>query len=82
MAKIIIRIISLLGAIIAFFCAWKYQTYTWYFTALAFLITFIGTFVVNKSSSTGHTVTQKGGAFSHNNQSVNIGAPSAKDKNK
>ena len=82
MAKIIIRIISLLGSVIAFLCAWKYQTYTWYFTSLAFLITFVGTFVVNKNSSNGHTVTQKGGAFSHNNQSVNIGTPSTEDKNK
>lgn len=80
MAKIIIRIISLLGAVIAFFCAWKYQTYTWYFTSLAFLITFIGTFVVNKNASTGHAITQTGGAFSHNNQSVNIGTSSTKDE--
>lgn len=82
MAKIIIRTLSFLGGMIALYCAWEFNTNTWYFTSLAFLITFVGTFVVNKSASSGHTVTQKGGAFSNNNQSVNIGVPAEKGKNK
>lgn len=82
MAKIIIRVLSFFGGVIALYCAWDFKTNTWYFTSLAFLITFVGTFVVNKSSNSGHTVTQKGGAFSNNNQSVNIGVSPEKGKKK
>ena len=45
------------------------------FTAISFLLVFLGTFVVAKGDSkTGHQISQKGGHFSKNIQKIEIGA--------
>ncbi|EDW0769245.1 hypothetical protein JJ821_003399 [Salmonella enterica] len=78
MAKMCIRVLSFLLFIIAVSSAWLTHNPTWYFTGAAFFLTFLGTFVFSKPSSSGHQISQKGGAFSRNNQVVNFGTSSEK----
>ncbi|MEC9671664.1 hypothetical protein RCU10_04115 [Escherichia marmotae] len=82
MAKKCIRVLSFLLFIIAVSSAWFTHNPTWYFTGAAFFLTFLGTFVFSKASSSGHQISQKGGAFSRNNQVVNFGASSDKGSDK
>ncbi|EPC7928944.1 hypothetical protein ACR3FU_002066 [Yersinia enterocolitica] len=79
MLRVIIRILSFIGCIGAVIFAWQTASPASYFSGLAFFITLVGTFVVNKSHGE-HVVKQKGGAFSTNNQNVYFGNSSVAGK--
>lgn len=72
MIRLMIRIFSLIFVACAGFAAYHYKSVPLMFTASAFLLTFLGTFVVNKAS-TGHKIVQKSGSRSRNNQTVVFG---------
>lgn len=60
--------VALTAAISAYFM----QSLPLVFTSVAFFLTFLGTFIVNKSPS-GHTVIQKSGSKSRSTQTVIFG---------
>lgn len=72
MIRLMIRIFSLIFVTCAGFAAYHYKSVPLMFTSGAFLLTFLGTFVVNKTSS-GHKIVQKSGSHSRNNQTVIFG---------
>lgn len=82
MAKILIRIVSFVGCLTAVVSAWHTNNTTWYFTGLALFLTFLGTFAGKKEQPSGHKVSQTGGAFSNNNQTVSFGVSEQKEKEK
>ena len=72
MIRIMIRIFSMIFVACAGFAAYHYKSVPLMFTSGAFLLTFLGTFIVSKASS-GHTIIQKSGSRSRNNQTVVFG---------
>lgn len=69
MIKLIIRLLTLTGSIVAFVVAISLNSNTLYFTSLSLFVGFLGTFIkAKKEAITQNTVTQKGGAFSQNAQ--------------
>lgn len=58
MIRNMIRIFSLIFVVCAGFAAYHFKSVPLVFTSGAFLLTFLGTFIVNKASS-GHTIIQK-----------------------
>ncbi|HGH3389959.1 TPA: hypothetical protein ACJIKV_004672 [Citrobacter freundii] len=72
MIRIMIRIFSLTFVACAGFAAYHFNSVPLMLTSGGFLLTFLGTFIVNKTSS-GHTIIQKSGSHSKNNQTVVFG---------
>lgn len=79
--KIIIRILSFIAAIAALLCAYVFNIVPLYFASIALLLTFLSTFISTKAPviESGHKVTQEGGHFSTNTQTVNFGTTGKKE---
>ncbi len=69
MIKLIIRLLTLTGSIIALITAISLNSNNFYFTSLSLFIGFLGTLIKTKKAvAIQNIATQRGGSFSQNTQ--------------